>query len=96
VTGYLGAAHAAAGDLDAAQKILHELKERSKERYTSPYLLGRLYAALGKKDEAFHWLETGHQNRAEWMVLLKTEAGFDCLRSEPRFQDLMRRMNFPP
>ena len=95
ILGYLGAAHAAAGELDAAQKVLHELNERSKERYVSPYLLGRMYVALGKKDEALHWLETGHENRAEWMVLLKTEAGLDCLRSEPRFQDLMRRINFP-
>jgi tetratricopeptide (TPR) repeat protein len=96
IVGYLGAAHAAAGDSDAAQKVLDRLNERSRERYVSPYLFARIYTALGKKDEALHWLETGYKNRAEWMVLLKTEAGFDNLKSEPRFQDLVRRMNFPP
>jgi TolB-like protein len=95
IVGYLGAAHAAAGDSDGAQKVLDRLSEYSRERYVSPYLFARIYAALGNKDEALHWLETGHKNRAEWMVLLKTEAGFDNLKSEPRFQDLVRRLKFP-
>jgi tetratricopeptide (TPR) repeat protein len=96
IIAYLGAAHAAAGDSDAARKILDRLNERSKERYVSPYLLARICAALGKKDETLHWLEAGYELRAEWMVLLKTETAFDGLRSEPRFQALMRRVNFSP
>ena len=95
ISGYMGAAHAAAGDFDAAQKILHRLDERSREQYVSPYLFALIYAALDKKEEALQWLEVGYERRAEWMVLLKTAAGMDSLRSEPRFQDLMRRMNFP-
>ncbi len=76
IIGYLGAVYAAAGNWDAAHKILHQLTELSKERYVSPYLVGRIYAALGKKDEALHWLETAYEERAEWMVLLKTENWF--------------------
>jgi TolB-like protein/Tfp pilus assembly protein PilF len=96
ILGYLGAAHAAAGHLDAAQKILERLNELSKQRYVTPYYVGRIYAALGKKDEALRWLETAYRERDPWMLLLKTEAGFDDHRSDPRFQDLLRRMNFPP
>ena len=95
ILGYLGAAYAAAGNLDAAQNILQQLDELSGQRRVTPFYIGRIYAALGKKDEALHWLETAYQARDPWMLLLKTEAGFDDLRSAPRFQDLMRSMNFP-
>ena len=95
IIGYLGAAHAAAGHLDAAQKMLEQLNELSKQRRVTSYVAGRICAALGKKDEAIRWLEIAYRQRDPWMLLLKTETGFDDLRSEPRFQELMRRMNFP-
>ena len=93
---FLGEAYAAAGCEDKAQKILEQLKERSKHRYVTPYVVARIYAALGKKEEALRWLETGYRARDAWMVFLKTEPQFDDLRPDPRFQDLLRRMNFPP
>lgn len=93
----LGEGCAAAGQLDEAQGILKQLNEISKQgKYVTPYLVGRIYAAMGQKDEAFHWLETAYQERAAWMACLKTDPRLDDLRSDPRFQDLLRRMNFPP
>jgi len=94
IVGYLGAAYAASGQRDEAQQVLDELQGPSK-RYVSPYLLGRICAALGQRDEALRWLETAYLKRAEWMALLRTEAGLDNLRADARFQHLMRRMNFP-
>jgi TolB-like protein/DNA-binding winged helix-turn-helix (wHTH) protein len=94
ILGYLGAAYASAGQLDSAQKILLHLNGLSGQQRVTPYYIGRIHAALGKKDEALHWLETAYQERDPFMLLLKTEAGFDDLRSAPRFQDLMRSMNF--
>jgi TolB-like protein/Tfp pilus assembly protein PilF len=91
----LGEAYAAAGQSDDAYKILEQLKEVSKQRYVLPYFVGRIYAALGKKDEALHWLETAYQERDAWIVFLKMDPRLDDLRSDPRFQDLLRRMNFP-
>jgi TolB-like protein/Tfp pilus assembly protein PilF len=92
---WLGEAYAAGGYSDDAQKILERLEQISKERYVSSYHMGRICAALGKKDEALRWLETGYRERAAWMVVLKVEPRFDGLRSDPRFQHLLRRMNFP-
>jgi TolB-like protein/cytochrome c-type biogenesis protein CcmH/NrfG len=95
IAGYLGAAYAAAGHGDEARKILEELNDPAKRRHGSAYLVARIYAALGKKDETLRWLETAYRERVGWMTMLKTDAGFDGLRSDPRFHDLIRRMNFP-
>jgi len=91
----LGEAYAAAGHRDAAHKILEELDRLSKQRYVTPYVVARIHFTLGERTEALHWLEVAYRQRAEWMVLLKVDPCFDDLRSDPRFQDLMRRMNFP-
>jgi tetratricopeptide (TPR) repeat protein len=54
----LGEAYAAAGYRDEAHKILEQLQDVSKHGYVTPYLVARIYTALGNKDEAFRWLET--------------------------------------
>jgi tetratricopeptide (TPR) repeat protein len=54
------------------------------------------YACLGKRDKALEWLEKGYKEHAPGMAGIKTEPRLDSLRSDPRFQALLRRMNFPP
>ena len=93
---WLGEAYAAAGCRDEALKVLEQLFELSKQRYVTPYGVARIHATLGNKEEALHWLDAAYRQRAEWMVLLKVDPCLDDLRPDPRFQDLMRRMNFPP
>jgi hypothetical protein len=51
---------------------------------------------LGDKQQALAWLEKAYEDRTFFMVNLKVEPELDPLRSAPRFQDLLRRMNFPP
>jgi len=91
----LAEAYALAGHSDDAHKVLEQLFALSKEQYLTPYGVARIYNALGQKDEALHWLETSYRQQSEWLLLLKVDARFDNLRSEPRFEDLMRRINFP-
>jgi Flp pilus assembly protein TadD len=91
----LGHVYAAAGHLEEARRILGQLKQFSKQRYVMPYFVARIYAALNDKEEAIRLLETSYGERAPWMVTLKTDPSFDKLRSDPRFRDLLRRMNFP-
>jgi tetratricopeptide (TPR) repeat protein len=95
LTAMLGVVQAAAGDRDEAEKVLAQLQEISKQKYVTPYAMARLCAALGKRDEALRWLGTAYRERAALMVILRTDPEFDSLRSDPRFQDLLRRMNFP-
>lgn len=75
---------------------MEQLQEHAKQQYVTPYGIARVYSALGEKGEALRWLETAYDQRANWMVLLKVDPCFDDLRSDLRFQDMMRQMNFPP
>ena len=91
----LGEGYAVAGRIDGAHKILDELKETAKQRYVTPYILARIYSALNEKDKAFHLLETAYQEHAAWTAFMKSDPRLDSLRPDPRFGDLLRRMNFP-
>ena len=91
----LGECYAALGNRQEAQKMLDHLHDLSKQQYVTPYFLARIYAALGRKEEALHSLEAGYVERTSSLVFMKVDARLDELRTEPRFQDLMRRMNFP-
>ena len=93
--GSLGEAYAEAGYKDEAREILQQLNDLRKQRYVTPYIVARIHAALGEHDDALCWLETAYQDRATWMIFLKTDPHLDCLRHDPRFQDLLKRMNFP-
>jgi TolB-like protein len=92
----LGHAYAAAGKRNEALRILADLNERRKTAYVSPYDIAVIHVALGEKDQAFEWLEKAYQERAAPIVVLKVDPRLDPLRSDPRFQGLLRRMNFPP
>ena len=62
----------------------------------SPYLRAHFYAALGEKDKAFAELNKAYENRDGFVVMyLKVDPRLDPLRSDPRFQDLLRRVGFP-
>ena len=54
------------------------------------------YGYLGEKDKAFEWLEQGYDTREGDYFSLKVDPQFDSLRDDPRFQDLLRRMNLEP
>jgi tetratricopeptide (TPR) repeat protein len=89
--------YALSGRKPEALKELDDLNEISRHRYVMPTSLALAYSDLGNKQLAFAWLDKAYEERDPWLVLtLRSEPGFDRLRSDPRFQDLLRRMNFPP
>jgi TolB-like protein/DNA-binding winged helix-turn-helix (wHTH) protein/Tfp pilus assembly protein PilF len=94
--GMLGNVYGLAGKKAQALKVLDQLKEQSKRKYVAPYDIALVYIGLGDKDQAFAWLEKAYQAHSNDMSNLKQDPMFDPLRSDPRFQDLLRRMNFPP
>jgi TolB-like protein len=59
------------------------------------WFLSEIYVALGDKDEAFRWLEEGYKDRHSFFPWIHVNRALAPLRSDPRFQDLMRRLNLP-
>jgi TolB-like protein/Tfp pilus assembly protein PilF len=95
-TAGLAHVYATMGNLVEAQKILGELQRQSKVAYVSPYMIAAIYSGLGQRDKAFEFLEKAYQERSPDLVyFVKADLRMDALRSDPRFQDLMHRMNFP-
>jgi tetratricopeptide (TPR) repeat protein len=92
----LASVYGLAGRKREAVKLIDELKERSPQHYISNSLFAEAYIGLGEKDEAMSRLERAYEEHDQWMVYINSYPGWDALRSEPRFQALVRRMNFPP
>ncbi len=91
----LAAAYGLAGQRADALGIVNELQKISQGTYVSSFSVAAIYAGLGDKNRALAWLEKAYEERASGLVEVKADPIFDPLRSDPRFQDLLRRMNFP-
>jgi TolB-like protein/DNA-binding winged helix-turn-helix (wHTH) protein/Tfp pilus assembly protein PilF len=89
----LARAYVATGKRSEAQKLLSDLKKRSSPSSSYAAEISVIYAALGDTDQAMNWLEKGYEERFNPGVLLRP--GFDPIRSDPRFEDLVRRIGFP-
>ena len=90
----LGLAYARSGDRAAARKVLDGmLAERARRGYYPASRIALVYLGLGDKDRAFEYLTKAVEERDNTMAFFKTSPLFDPLRSDPRFTDLLRRMN---
>ena len=69
-----------------------QLKEVSKQKFVTSYFTAVVEAGLGNKDQALEWLEKSYRERVGLLAFLKVDPWFDELHSEPRFQDLLRRI----
>jgi tetratricopeptide (TPR) repeat protein len=78
-----------------AKERLAELLERVRTRRNSPKALALAYAEAGDKQHALDWLEEAYRQRCPTLAWLKVDPRWDALRSEPRFQDVLRRMAIP-
>jgi hypothetical protein len=79
-----------------ARKLLEQLKERAKQEYVDPSFIASAHAALGEKDTAFAYLEKAYQSKSLEITFLKVDPAYDEeFRSDPRFNDLLRRIGLP-
>jgi TolB-like protein/Tfp pilus assembly protein PilF len=92
VLAYLARAYALSGRKDEAMKIVAQMHELSKQRYVPAYCFGFAYAALGDQDQAFQWLERSRQDGGWEITFVKVDPTLDSLRSDPRFDELVRRV----
>ena len=89
----LAYAYAVSGRKTEARKILNELKQQMKQRHVSPFNIAQIHVGLGEKDRAFEWLEKAYEEHDEDLVFIRDPI-LDPLRSDSRFQSLLRQMNF--
>ena len=89
----LGHAYAAGNQPTEARAVLQKLIAMEKDKYVPSYPVAVIHAALGEKDQALARLEKAYEARDSWMDYLAIDPRLDSLRSDPRFTDLLRRMN---
>jgi len=91
----LAAVHDTVGYKRSQELFIERQIASSKRKYRSPMNIALAYARLGNAEQVLTWLEEAYRQRAPGLSGLKVEPLFDFLRGNPRFQDLLRRMNFP-
>ena len=93
--GMLGQAHARKGERATAEALLQELSQRAEDEYVPPLMLGLIAMACGDADRGFECLEQEYQERGILLYCVTDAWFFDDFRTDPRFQALLRRLNFP-
>ncbi len=89
----LGCAYALSGNRVAAEQILEDLKRASQEDAFPPLAMATIYVGLGQRDLALEWLEKAVEQPGEHQFWFAANPLFDPLRSDPRFDELLERMN---
>jgi TolB-like protein/lipoprotein NlpI len=95
IVGRLGCALGVGGKRGEALEILNQLKLRREQNYAPAYYIAAIHLSLGDKNAAIDWLQKAYDERDSFLPWLRGDPPFDPLRSDPRFQHLMERINFP-
>jgi len=93
--GHLANAYARQGRIVEARAILPKLKEHIDKTGIGRYEMALAYVGLKDNDNAFEWLEKAFQTRDKGLTYLKIDPCLDPLRSDPRFQNLIKRVGLP-
>jgi len=93
--GFVGRSYALAGQEDEARALLSQLMERRAREFIPAIAIVYIHLGLGEHDEALQWLEVAYQEHDVSLVWLKEIWIYDPLRSDPRFQSILERMDFP-
>ena len=91
----LGHAYAVSGKVEEAQRTVQELDQLSTQRFVPARGVAEIYMGLGDREQAFSWLDKAFEERNGWLIHLKGNQRYDGLRNDPRYKDLVRRMNLP-
>jgi hypothetical protein len=95
-TPWIAYAYALSGKRAEAYRLIDIMKANLKTSLAKPFGIAVVYGGLKQKDQALAWLEKAHQERDPLIFTCTVEPAFDWLRSDPHFQDLLRRSNLPP
>ena len=93
VDAYIGIAHARMGDIQKGQDILENLIKQSDQKYISSIHISLLLFALEEIDLGFEWLDKAYANNEQLLRYIKVEPLFDIVRSDPRFKEMLKKIN---
>jgi len=91
--GFLAAAYGRSGNTGHADKLLEEVRERSTKQSVSPAGFAIYYAALGQADRMFEFLQAALAERDPYLTRMDAEPYFAPYRTDPRYRELLSRMN---
>jgi TolB-like protein/Tfp pilus assembly protein PilF/tRNA A-37 threonylcarbamoyl transferase component Bud32 len=91
--GFLAASYARSGNPDHAEKLMEEVRQRSSKHYVSAVCFAVYDAAVGQADKTFEFLQAALAERDPYLTRMDAEPYFDPFRSDPRYRDLLGRMN---
>ena len=80
------------GHLAEAKRALEKVEQLNHRQSVDPAAFAWAHVGMGNKDQAFAWLQRAYLRHSNILTTLKVEPGFDSLRSDPRFQEMMRRV----
>lgn len=83
------------GKMQQAEKLVEEMRGAGGKRFVSPYFVASALAGMNRNSQAMDALVEGYRVHDSYLVFVRVTPWFDSLHSDPRFQDLLRRMNFP-
>ena len=92
-TANLAYAYVASGRRGEAMKMVKDLEDRQSQHSSTDANIALIYVGLGDRDQAMIWLDKAYQARFNPSILLRP--AWDPLRSDARFQDLLRRIGLP-
>jgi eukaryotic-like serine/threonine-protein kinase len=84
-----------AGRASEARQALDDLTQLAKRKYVAPHFFAGVCIGLGDNDRAMEYLEKSHDEHSHWLIYLPIDPSMDALRSNPRFQDLLKRVGLP-
>lgn len=90
---FLGWYYMSAGKKDKTKELLNNLLMKSQESYVPPTSIASLYFTLGENDQGFEWLEKAYQVRDWFLSYIKVSSLYDPVRTDPRFELMLKRMN---
>jgi serine/threonine protein kinase len=83
------------GPMGAQRALAHEMEQRAATGPSNPLPLARLFGLVGEVDATLAWLEKAYEERVPQLILLPSDPSFDSVRTDPRYQDLLQRLNLP-
>ncbi|MCK5344174.1 MAG: tetratricopeptide repeat protein, partial [Candidatus Heimdallarchaeota archaeon] len=89
----LGWAYAVSGQKKEARKVLVELKKKSEQEYVRPFSFAKIHSALGEINQAFQWLDKAYEEHDISLIHIMTDETIENLRSDPRYNELLKKMN---